>query len=164
MIQSNPLDCFDIRKKSSIYTLTIMIPSTSYRMSIFELTLSATKPRSIRNTMSYWFHNLIDCLNLYILCNRHATSSSLIALKDFIFGGNFIKINRSLYVGRLLKHIFTIFTWSPDNSNSQKIARNMHSDCILTIREKVSIKSIPYFYKVFCTISFALYRVTNSLR
>ena len=40
--------------------------------------------------------------------NRHITNPFLIALKDFIFGGNFMKIGRSLSVSRLLKYTATI--------------------------------------------------------
>ena len=104
---------------------------------------NTTKPRSVKNTTISWFYNFPNCLKSYMLYNRHATRPSLIALKNFILNGNFMKIGRSLSVIRLLRYVPTISTWPTDNVNRQEIARNMHSDSILIIGEKDLLKFIP---------------------
>lgn len=117
--------------------LTIVIPFSLYRMSILGSALSATKPRSIKNAMIFWFYNLQNCLKPYMLHNRYTTNLSLIALKDFILDGNFMKIDRSFSISRLLRYALTISTWSIDNPNRQEIAKNMRSNSLFTIGEKV---------------------------
>lgn len=144
-----------------MYTLNITISSLSCWMSILGSALSAIKPRSVKNTRTFWFHNLPDCLRLYIFCNRRATSRSLIALNDFIPGGNFMKIDRLLSVRMLSRYALTISTWSTKNSNKEEMVRNMHSDSLLTVGEKVFLKSILCIYEKPCAMSFGLYQVTD---
>lgn len=122
------------------------------------------KLRSIKNVTTFWFYNLSYCLRLYILHNRRIASPSLIALKDFIYYGNFIKIDRLLSVGRLLKYAPTIFTWSTNNSNKEMIVRNICSDFFLTIEEKVLLKSIFYICEKLCAKSFTLYWAIDQSR
>ena len=93
LIQSNPFCYFDIRKMLSTYILTIVILFSLCRTSILKSMLNATKPRFVKNITTFWFHNLPDCLKPYMLHNKRITKPSLIALKDFIFGGNFMKID-----------------------------------------------------------------------
>lgn len=92
-----------------------------------------------------------------MLCNRHITTLSLKALKDFISDTNFIKIGRLLSFNEFLRYVTTISTWSTNNPNKQEITRNMHSNSLLTIREKVLLKSIPCIYQKSYATSFALY-------
>ena len=131
--------------------------SLSYWICILRLALSATKPRSIKNISIFWFYNLPNCLRLYMLYNRYITSFSLIALKDFILGSNFIKIGRLLSVSRLLRYALIISNWSTNNHNRQKIARSIYNDFLLTVRKKVLLKSIPCIYEKPYTTSLALY-------
>lgn len=82
-----------------------------------------------------------------MLRNRRATSPSLKALKDFISGINFIKIGRSLSINGILRCIPTISTWFTDNPSRQEITRNICSNSLLIVEEKVLLKSIPYIYE-----------------
>ena len=100
-----------------MYTLTIVMLFLSCWIIILGSVLSVTKLRFVKNVTTFWFHNLPVCLMSYMLYNRHAASFSLIALKDFIFGGNLMKIGRSLSVSKLLRYASTISTWSTNNPN-----------------------------------------------
>ena len=98
-----------------------------------------------------------------MLYNRSATNSSLIALKDFIPDDNFIKISRSLSVSRLLRYAPVISNWSTDNPNRQEITRNIRSDSLLTIGEKVLLKSILCICEKPYITSLALYQAIDLL-
>ena len=134
-----------------------MILLSSCRMNILKSALSAMKLKLIKNTTNFWFHNLSDYLRSYMLFNSYITSFCLIALKNFIHDGNFMKIGKLLFVSRLLRYTSTISIWSTNNPNKQKMARNMHSNSLFTIKKKVSLKSILCSCKKSCTTSFALY-------
>lgn len=148
----------ETNKKLFIYILIIMISPflCLWYIKMLASVLSASNLRFLGKDTTFWFHNLSNCLNLYILQRSWHTKPNFIDLNISTPSSKLMKMRKLLLLNRLFRYALTISICLMISPKRHAIAKNVQSDFYLIIRENILLKITPYTWKKSCTMSCTL--------
>ena len=132
-------------------------------MIILGLVSKGVNPKVLKNAMTFWFHNWLNCFKPYMVLKGLNKKSALTNQKSFILSDIFIKIGSSLSLIKLFKYALIISICFIKNSKSADITKKILSDFQHTIKANVLLKSLFGIWKYLWATNFASYLATDLL-